>query len=151
LWQPSTQRSDPLRYTCAMNEETYTHLMLTIAQAFEIVAAVVLIAGLLWSALISVRILVRTKSGERSYSLMRQAFGGSILLGLEILVAGDLIRTVAVAPTLDNVIVLGIIVLIRTFLSFSLEIEIEGTWPWRRVLTSGATVMKRAADSAKAE
>jgi uncharacterized membrane protein len=95
--------------------------------------------------------LVRTKSGGRSYSLMRQAFGGSILLGLEILVAGDLIRTVAVAPTLDNVIVLGIIVLIRTFLSFSLEIEIEGTWPWRRVLTSGAPVMKRAADSAKAE
>ena len=103
-----------------MNEETYTHLMLTIAQAFEIVAAVVLIAGLLWSAFISVRMLVRTKSGGRSYSLMRQAFGGSILLGLEILVAGDLIRTVAVAPTLDNVIVLGIIVLIRTFLSFSL-------------------------------
>ncbi|MFM8893879.1 MAG: DUF1622 domain-containing protein, partial [Actinomycetales bacterium] len=66
-------------------------------------------------------------------------------LGLEILVAGDLIRTVAVAPTLDNVLVLGLIVLIRTFLSFSLEIEIEGVPPWRRALVSGATVIRRAA------
>ncbi|HEX9528627.1 MAG TPA: DUF1622 domain-containing protein [Streptosporangiaceae bacterium] len=55
-----------------------------------------------------------------------------MLLGLEILVAADLIRTVAVAPTLDNVLVLGMIVLIRTFLSFSLEIEIHGVLPWRR-------------------
>jgi hypothetical protein len=75
---------------------------------------------------------------------MRQAFGGAILLGLEILVAGDLIRTVAVEPTLDNVIVLGIIVLIRTFLSFSLEIEINGEVPWKRALVSGATVMNEA-------
>ena len=76
---------------------------------------------------------------------MRQAFGGVILLGLEILVAGDLIRTVAVEPTLENVVVLGLIVLIRTFLSFSLEIEINGVPPWRRALVSGATVIKRAA------
>ena len=65
--------------------------------------------------------------------------------GLEILVAGDLIRTVAVSPTLDNVLVLGLIVLIRTFLSFSLEIEIEGVPPWRRALVSGATVIRQAA------
>jgi uncharacterized membrane protein len=133
-----------------MNEETYAHLMLTIAQAFEILAAVVLVVGLLWSAFVSLRMLMRTRSGSKSYSLMRQAFGGSILLGLEILVAGDLIRTVAVAPTLDNVVVLGIIVLIRTFLSFSLEIEIEGTLPWRRAFTSGARVIKSAAEAAQA-
>jgi uncharacterized membrane protein len=78
---------------------------------------------------------------------MRQTFGGVILLGLEILVAGDLIRTVAVEPTLENVVVLGLIVLIRTFLSFSLEIEINGVPPWRRALVSGATVIKRAAAS----
>ncbi|MCE9541999.1 MAG: DUF1622 domain-containing protein, partial [Verrucomicrobia bacterium] len=71
--------------------------------------------------------------------------GGAILAGLEVLVAGDLIRTVAVDPTLDNVIILGIIVLIRTFLSFSLEIEIEGTLPWRRALTqTGASVIADA-------
>jgi hypothetical protein len=60
-----------------------------------------------------------------------------VLLGLEILVAADLIRTVAVAPTLDNVLVLGMIVLIRTFLSFLLEIEIDGILPWRRATGSG--------------
>ena len=74
---------------------------------------------------------------------------GAILLGLEILVAGDLIRTVAVAPTLDNVIVLGLIVLIRTFLSFSLEIEIDGVPPWRKALVSGATVITQAQKSAR--
>ena len=132
-----------------MNEDAYAHLMLTIAQAFEIIAAVVLVAGLVWSVFVSIRMLVRTGAGSQAYSLMRQAFGGSILLGLEILVAGDLIRTVAVAPTLDNVVVLGIIVLIRTFLSFSLEIEIEGVLPWRRALTSGASVLKRAAETAR--
>jgi hypothetical protein len=64
-------------------------------------------------------------------------------------VAGDLIRTVAVAPTLDNVIVLGLIVLIRTFLSFSLEIEIDGVPPWRKALVSGATVISQAQKNAR--
>jgi uncharacterized membrane protein len=62
----------------------------------------------------------------------RTAPGHRILLGLEFLVAADIIRTVAVEPSLENVLVLGLIVLIRTFLSFSLEVEIDGTLPWRR-------------------
>jgi hypothetical protein len=70
------------------------------------------------------------------------------LLALEILVAADLVRTVAVAPTLNKVLVLGLIVLIRTFLSFSLEIEIDGTWPWRRALASGAGTVKQATQTA---
>ncbi len=82
------------------------------------------------------------------YLVLRQAFGGTVLLGLEILVAADLIRTVAVAPTLDNVLVLGLIVVIRTFLSFSLETEIEGVVPWRRALMSGAGTIRRASASA---
>ncbi len=77
---------------------------------------------------------------------MRESFGGVILLGLEILVAADLVRTVAVAPTLTNVVILGLIVLIRTLLSFSIEIEIEGVVPWRRrALASGAGLVGRAA------
>src|ERR1043166_5117357 len=64
------------------------------------------------------------------YSLYRQDVGRAILLGLEFLIAGDIIRTVVVAPTLQNVVVLGIIVLIRTFLSLSLQLEIEGKLPW---------------------
>lgn len=133
-----------------MNENTYTDVMLTFAQVFEVIAAAVLFVGLIWATVASLRFYVKTKSGSGAYNLMRQFFGGAILLGLEILVAGDLIRTVAVAPTLENVIVLGGIVLIRTFLSFSLEIEIEGTVPWRRAFVSGATVMKQAQSNANA-
>lgn len=124
-------------------------MMLIVAQVFEVIAAAVLFIGLLWSVWISVRDYRRRRDGGLAYRAMRQSFGGAILLGLEILVAGDLIRTVAVAPTLDNVIVLGLIVLIRTFLSFSLEIEMDGVPPWRKGLVSGASVMARAAAASK--
>ncbi len=67
------------------------------------------------------------------YRKLRQDLGRGILLGLELLVAADIIRTVAVAPTLDNVLVLGVIVLIRTFLSMALEVEVNGRWPWQRI------------------
>ncbi len=70
--------------------------------------------------------------GLDRYMAYRQNLGRAILLGLELLVAGDIIKTVAVAPTLQNMIVLGAIVLIRTFLSFSLELEINGRWPWQQ-------------------
>lgn len=66
------------------------------------------------------------------YRPFRQFLGRSILLGLELLVAADIIRTVAVTPTLGSVAVLAGIVLIRTFLSFSLELEITGRWPWQK-------------------
>jgi uncharacterized membrane protein len=65
------------------------------------------------------------------YRPYRQSIGRAILLGLELLVGGDIIRTVAVSPTFTSVGVLGLIVAIRTFLSFSLEVELEGTWPWQ--------------------
>ena len=73
----------------------------------------------------------------RVYRTIRAVFARSILLGLEFLVAADIIRTVAVQPSLENVGVLGLIVLIRTFLSFSLEVELDGRWPWARASTSG--------------
>lgn len=91
----------------------------------------------------------RSRSGAKVYLVARQAFGGTLLLGLEVLVAADLVRTVAVAPTLDNVLVLGLIVVIRTFLSFSLETEIEGVAPWRRAMTSGAGTIRRATADAR--
>ena len=69
---------------------------------------------------------------NNAFMLMRQDLGRAILLGLEFLVAGDIIRTVSVSPTLDNVIVLGLIIIIRTLLSFSLELELQGQWPWQR-------------------
>ncbi|MCV0402302.1 MAG: DUF1622 domain-containing protein [Chloroflexi bacterium] len=63
---------------------------------------------------------------------LRQSIGKGILLGLELLVAGDIIRTVAIEPTFTSVGVLAIIVAVRTFLSFSLEVELNGRWPWSR-------------------
>jgi len=68
---------------------------------------------------------------DSSYRQLRQSIGRGVLLGLELLVAGDIIRTVAVAPTFTGVGVLAMIVAIRTFLSFSLEVELTGRWPWQ--------------------
>jgi uncharacterized membrane protein len=125
--------------------EEYADLIEAIARGFDLIAAAVLVVGLFAAAVMSVRAWRRTGQGPAAYRVMRQGFGGAILLSLEILVAGDLIRTVAIDPTLESVAVLGLIVLIRTFLSFSLEIEINGVPPWRRALVSGASVIRQAA------
>lgn len=71
------------------------------------------------------------KKTRGAYGNFRKSLGRAILLGLEFLVAGDIIGTVAVEPTFQNLGILGVIVLIRTFLSFSLEVEIKGRWPWQ--------------------
>jgi uncharacterized membrane protein len=111
---------------------TFTGVMEHVAQAFEALGALILAIGVLWSVWVAIVAWRRSRQPTTGYAALRRAFGRTLLLGLEVLVAADLIRTVAVSPTLDNVLVLGLIVLIRTFLSFSLEIEIEGVPPWRR-------------------
>ncbi|GAA4197066.1 DUF1622 domain-containing protein [Microbacterium oryzae] len=73
---------------------------------------------------------------QNVYGRFRRFLGRSILLGLELLVAADIIRTVAVTPSLDSVAVLAVIVVIRTFLSWSLELEITGRWPWQKAPAS---------------
>ncbi|GAA2218678.1 DUF1622 domain-containing protein [Micromonospora olivasterospora] len=73
----------------------------------------------------------RTRRVVDLYRPYRQGVGRAILLGLELLVGGDIIRTVAVAPSFRSVGVLALIVLVRTFLSFSLEVELQGRWPWQ--------------------
>ena len=119
-----------------------------VAQAFEGLGTLILAIGVLWSFVLAVLAWRQSRSGQQAYKVLRQAFGGALLLALEILVAADLIRTIAVSPTLDNVLILGLIVLIRTFLSFSLEVEIEGVWPWRRALASGAGAVMQASRTA---
>jgi uncharacterized membrane protein len=99
------------------------------AHTVEDVGAAVDVAALLATAVLVHRLL--THRGEAVYRLYRQSLGRAILLGLEFLVAGDIIRTVAVSPTFTSVGVLAVIVLVRTFLSFSLEVELEGRWPWQ--------------------
>ena len=129
--------------------KTFTGLMDHVAQGFEALGAAILVAGVIWSVVLAAAAARRSRSPARAYLVVRQAFGGTLLLGLEVLVAADLVRTVAVAPTVQNVLVLGLIVVIRTFLSFSLETEIEGVAPWRRALTGGAGTIRRAAASAR--
>ena len=74
----------------------------------------------------------RSRRESDVYRSFRQQLGQTILLGLELLVAGDIVRTVAASPSLTSVAILAAIVLIRTFLSFSLEVEITGRWPWQK-------------------
>lgn len=127
---------------------TFTEVMEYAAEAFEGLGVFVLAAGTVWSFLLAALTWRRSGQPGQAYTLLRQALGGSLLLGLEILVAADLVRTIAVSLTLANVLTLGLIVLIRTFLSFSLEIEISGTPPWRRGLVSGAGTIRQASASA---
>jgi uncharacterized membrane protein len=121
----------------------FTDIMQVVAQSIEAIGVAVLIVGLVWSVVVATR-MWRAAGGRRAYQALRETFGGVLLLGLEILVAADLIRTVAISPTLQSVAVLGLIVLIRTFLSFSLQVEIDGVPPWRRAVTGGAAAIARA-------
>jgi uncharacterized membrane protein len=98
-----------------------------VGAAIEAVGIVVLVVGL---AVATVRYL-RHRGAHDAYHTFRSDLGRSILLGLEFLVAADLVGTVVVEPTFENLGVLGLIVLIRTFLSFALETEISGHWPWK--------------------
>ncbi|WP_319429299.1 DUF1622 domain-containing protein [Mycobacterium sp. RTGN5] len=101
----------------------------TVGKAIDAVGVAVIALGALLSA---VAVLRRLRKGDDAYRAFRQQLGRSILIGLELLVAADIIRTVAVTPDARSVAVLAGIVLIRTFLSFSLELEITGYWPWQK-------------------
>ena len=98
----------------------------------ELVGVLLLVAGaLLASAVCAVRVL-RGVSFDDAYHLLRADLGRAILLGLEFLVIADIIGTVAIEPTLHNLGVLAVIVTIRTLLSFALELEVSGRWPWQK-------------------
>lgn len=97
-------------------------------KAIDAVGVFAIVAGLV---IASWHYLRRDRHASDGYHRYRQDLGRGILLGLELLVAADIIRTVAVAPTLEQVLVLGVIVVIRTVLSMSLQVELEGRWPWQ--------------------
>lgn len=100
-------------------------------QAVELTGIAVIVIGLAVALAGFIARTVRRRDGDGRYDRARESIGRSILLGLEMLVAGDIIRTVAVAPSFTSVGVLAAVVLIRTFLSFTLELEIGGRWPWQ--------------------
>lgn len=101
-------------------------------RAIEVVGIAIIVVGAASSLLLFLRDLARRSGKDAAFEAFRSDLGRSILLGLEFLVAADIINTVAIEPSLDSLAVLAGIVLIRTFLSFSLEAEIEGRWPWQR-------------------
>ncbi|MDA3935983.1 MAG: DUF1622 domain-containing protein [Actinomycetota bacterium] len=111
-------------------QERMVALIESVSVAFEFAGVLVILVGFGYALLRAYR-SARRESGGSAYLELRATFGRSILLGLEILVAADLIRTIAVEPTLDNLAVLGVLIVLRTFLSFSLEVEIDGRWPWQ--------------------
>ena len=113
-------------------EQIATEIAHDVAKAIEIVGiAIIALGAIINLAQFALR-AVKSDRDQDALATLRSNFGRSILLGLEFLIAADIINTVAVTPTLESVIVLGAIVIIRTFLSFSLELEIEGRWPWQR-------------------
>ena len=100
-----------------------------IGKAIDGAGALVIVVGLV---IATIRFVINSQQGSGDlYRTFRQDLGRGILLGLEFLVAADIIRTVAVEPTLESVLVLGLIVVIRTFLSVALEVEVTGRWPWQ--------------------
>lgn len=104
-------------------------LIETVGKSIDAVGVAVIALGALISAAYAVKRLLRKE--DEVYRPFREQLGRSILLGLEFLVAADIIRTVAVTPDAKSVAVLGGIVLIRTFLSYSLQLEVTGYWPWQ--------------------
>ena len=108
----------------------YNELMGNIGAAVDIVGVLVIASGAIYAT--GRFLFIRHRGPGQPYRIFRQDLGRAILLGLEFLIAGDIIRTVVVAPTLENVLILGLIVLIRTFLSMALQLEVEGRWPWQR-------------------
>lgn len=109
--------------------EKFREIMDLVGTAVDTAGVSIMVIG----AFVAIARFLNRRHGDAlgAYRVCRHDLGRAILLGLEFLVAGDIIRTVVVHPTLDNVIVLGLIVLIRTFLSLTLQLEVDGRWPWQ--------------------
>ena len=109
---------------------TLTHYIDLIAKIVEVIGVLIMFFGLLFAFYRAFQ--VSDGLNHNTYVEIRQTVGKSILLGLEVLIAADIMATVVTEPTLRSVLVLGIIVLIRTFLSLSLQVELEGRFPWQK-------------------
>ena len=108
------------------------HTIELIGSAFELAGVAALVIGSILAFVRSIVSLIRLRNGPVAYRHLRLYLGRSIVVGLELLIAADIIRSVAIDPTFTSVGVLGLIVLVRTFLSWTLEVEINGEWPWQR-------------------
>jgi uncharacterized membrane protein len=106
----------------------------TASQLIEILAVAIILGAVLVGTLRYIRaIWFRRGDPDTDYLAYKHGLGRSLLLGLEILVAADVIRTVALEQTLESIVALGLLVVVRTFLSWAQQVEIEGRWPWQKV------------------
>lgn len=112
-------------------DETLSEVLHWTTRAIEVAGILTIVIGTIGATITFLRRRFGG-GGSNAFHEFRSSLGRSILLGLEFLVAADIINTVAIEPTLDSVAVLAGIVFVRTFLSFALEVEIEGRWPWRK-------------------
>ena len=111
---------------------SYDQTISDVVKVVEAVGAGIMVLGGLGAFLVFASRALRPARAHESYDELRRNLGRTILLGLEVLIVADIVRTIIVDPTIDSVVVLGVIVLVRILLSFSLEVEIDGVWPWRR-------------------
>ncbi len=160
-WLPSTDRAVTVQATsavialvCQRRKEDRQLSMKEIAERvgelLDLVGVLIIAVGVVIATVVFVYRYVRVRELIVVYPQFRQGVGRAILLGLEFLVAGDIIRTVAVSPTFQSVGVLALIVAVRTFLSISLEVELEGRWPWQARART-ATGRAPAAGSGRAQ
>ena len=110
--------------------DTVSEYIIIIAKTIETIGVLTIFLGLIYSLLMFIVGLTRKKLSP--LEKLRQSIGKSILLGLEVLIAADIILTVSTEPTLRSVTILGLIVLVRTILSTSLQVELEGKFPWQK-------------------
>ena len=118
-----------------MGDSDFDSLMELVVHGFEVAGVLVLVVGA-FAAFASALVTARRTGAATAYERVRRGVGRAILLGLELLIIADIVLTITVDATLQSALALGLIVIVRTFLSFSLEVELEGTLPWRRAATS---------------
>lgn len=117
---------------CETHRVTYDEFISDVVKAVEATGAAIMVFGGLFALVAYTVSVVRHESRDDAYRQLRESLGRAILLGLEVLIVGDIVRTIIVDPTIESVAVLGLIVVIRIVLSVSLEVEIGGAWPWNR-------------------
>lgn len=115
-----------------MGDQNFKDAVDAISKVIDGAGVAVIVIGLLVATGVFLLSLRAQAARDESFRLYRQQVGKAILLGLEFLIAADIIRTVAVAPTFQGVGVLAVVVAVRTFLSFTLDVELEGHWPWQQ-------------------
>ena len=110
----------------------FDEVISAVVRIVEAAGAAIMVLGGAAAMIAAVPTALRADTRQRAYEKLRRNLGRAILLGLEVLIIADIIRTILVDPTPQSVLVLGAIVVIRVLLSFSLEVEMDGIWPWSR-------------------